>query len=109
MTGVLSLTLGDDGRPAVPGIPIADLVSGLHGLSGVLMALLRRQTTGRGDYIDISMHEALMASCANVVGSRLHRGQAARREAAAHDRRLGLLPDLRHRPTAASSCWPARR
>ena len=69
MTGVLSLTLGDDGRPAIPGIPVADLVSGLHGLSGVLMALLRRQTTGRGDYIDVSMHEALMASCANVVGS----------------------------------------
>ncbi len=38
-------------------------------LSGVLMALLRRQTTGKGDYIDVSMHEALMASCANVVGS----------------------------------------
>jgi crotonobetainyl-CoA:carnitine CoA-transferase CaiB-like acyl-CoA transferase len=69
MTGVLSLTLGDDGRPAIPGVPIADLVSGLHGLAGVLMALLRRQTTGRGDYIDVSMHEALMASCANVVGS----------------------------------------
>jgi crotonobetainyl-CoA:carnitine CoA-transferase CaiB-like acyl-CoA transferase len=68
MTGVLSLTLGDDGRPAIPGIPIADVVSGLHGLSGVLMALLRRQTTGTGDYIDVSMHEALMASCANVVG-----------------------------------------
>jgi crotonobetainyl-CoA:carnitine CoA-transferase CaiB-like acyl-CoA transferase len=69
MTGVLSLTLGDDGRPAIPGIPIADLVSGLHGLSGVLMALLRRTATGKGDYIDVSMHEALMASCANVVGS----------------------------------------
>src|SRR4029453_966024 len=69
MTGVLSLTLGDDGRPAIPGLPVADLVSGLYGLSGVLMALLRRQATGRGDYIDVSMHEALMASCANVVGS----------------------------------------
>ncbi|MBS0221197.1 MAG: CoA transferase [Proteobacteria bacterium] len=69
MTGVLSLTLGDDGRPAIPGIPVADLVSGLHALSGVLMALLRRQTTGQGDYIDVSMHEALMASCANVVGT----------------------------------------
>jgi len=69
MTGVLSLTLGDDGRPAIPGLPVADLVSGLHGLSGVLMALLRRQDTGQGDYIDVSMHEALMASCANVIGS----------------------------------------
>ena len=42
LTGVLSLTLGDDGRPAIPGIPVADLVSALQGLSGVLMALLRR-------------------------------------------------------------------
>src|SRR4029079_9860967 len=58
-----------DGRPAIPGIPVADLVSGLHGLSGVLMALLRRQTTGKGDYIDVSMPEALIASCANVVGT----------------------------------------
>jgi crotonobetainyl-CoA:carnitine CoA-transferase CaiB-like acyl-CoA transferase len=75
MTGVLSLTLGDDGRPAIPGLPVADLVSGLHGLSGVLMALLRRQTTGKGDYIDVSMHEALMASCANVVGVAFSEGR----------------------------------
>jgi crotonobetainyl-CoA:carnitine CoA-transferase CaiB-like acyl-CoA transferase len=75
MTGVLGLTLGDDGRPAVPGIPIADLVSGLHGLSGVLMALLRRTTTGKGDYIDVSMHEALMASCANVIGEAFTEGR----------------------------------
>ena len=75
MTGVLSLTLGDDGRPAIPGLPVADLVSGLHGLSGVLMALLRRQATGKGDYIDVSMHEALMASCANVVGSTFAEGK----------------------------------
>ena len=68
LTGVLSLTLGDDGRPAIPGIPIADLVSGLQGLSGVLMALLRRHETGRGDYIDIAMHDALFAACPNVLG-----------------------------------------
>ncbi|MBN8938953.1 MAG: CoA transferase [Rhizobiales bacterium] len=71
LAGVLSLTLGDDGRPAVPGIPIADLVSGLQGLSGVLMALLRRAKTGKGDRIDISMHDALLAACANVIGPAL--------------------------------------
>jgi crotonobetainyl-CoA:carnitine CoA-transferase CaiB-like acyl-CoA transferase len=71
MTGVLSLTLGDDGRPAVPGIPIADVVSALHGLSGVLIALLRRAETGRGDYLDIAMHDSLFAACANVVGPAL--------------------------------------
>ena len=90
MTGVLSLTLGDDGRPAVPGIPIADLVSGLYGLSGVLMALLRRQTTGRGDYIDISMHEALMASCANVVGEAFTEG---------------MQPDVKQQRTTGGSAF----
>lgn len=68
LSGVLSLTLGDDGRSAIPGIPAADIVSALQGLSGVLMALLRRATTGRGDYLDIAMHDGLIAACANVVG-----------------------------------------
>ncbi len=68
MTGVLGLTLGEDGRPAVPGIPIADQVSALQGLSGVLMALLRRQQTGRGDHLDIGMHDCLLATCTNVMG-----------------------------------------
>jgi crotonobetainyl-CoA:carnitine CoA-transferase CaiB-like acyl-CoA transferase len=75
MTGVLSLTLGDDARPAIPGVPMADVASGLHGLAGVLMALFRRHTTGKGDYLDISMHEALVASCANVVGSAFTEGR----------------------------------
>ena len=75
LTGVLSLTLGDDGRPAVPGIPIADQVSALQGLSGVLMALLRRVETGRGDYLDIAMHDTLFAGCANVMGPALLEGR----------------------------------
>jgi crotonobetainyl-CoA:carnitine CoA-transferase CaiB-like acyl-CoA transferase len=75
LTGVLSLTLGDDGRPAVPGIPIADVVSGLQGLSAVLMALLRRVHTGKGDHIDIAMQDALLAACANVIGPALLDGR----------------------------------
>src|SRR5215218_4901135 len=56
-SGLLSVTLGQDGKPAMPGIPVADVVAGLQGLSGVLMALFRRQQTGIGDHIDISMHD----------------------------------------------------
>ena len=75
VTGVLSLTLGDDNRPAIPGIPIADHLSALQGLSGVLMALLRRAKTGRGDYLDIAMHDCLLAACVNVVGPALLEGR----------------------------------
>jgi crotonobetainyl-CoA:carnitine CoA-transferase CaiB-like acyl-CoA transferase len=68
LTGVLSMTLGDDGRPALPGIPMADITAALQGLSGVLMALLRKQKTGRGDYVEIAMFDSLFAATPNIIG-----------------------------------------
>ena len=58
LAGVLSVNLGPDGRPAMPAIANADILSSMMGLSGVLMALLRRQETGNGDYIDLAMMDA---------------------------------------------------
>jgi crotonobetainyl-CoA:carnitine CoA-transferase CaiB-like acyl-CoA transferase len=75
LTGALSLTLGDDGKPAIPGIPVADLLSGLNGLAGVLMALLRRQTTGQGDFIDIAMMDSMVGALRNVVGPTFAQGR----------------------------------
>ena len=69
LAGVLSVNLGPDGRPAMPAIANADILSSMMGLSGVLMALLRRQETGKGDYIDMAMMDALMASIPNNMGS----------------------------------------
>jgi crotonobetainyl-CoA:carnitine CoA-transferase CaiB-like acyl-CoA transferase len=68
LSGVLGITVGRDDAPAIPGIPAADIIAGLQGLAGVLMALLRREKTGRGDYIDLSMHESLIAATPNVLG-----------------------------------------
>lgn len=65
------LLLNDDGRggaPVVPGVPSADMAVALTGLSGVLMALYRRETTGQGDIIDASMYDALMAWTAHLSG-----------------------------------------
>jgi len=68
LSGVLSMTRGADGEPAMPGVPVADLLAGLQGLSGVLMALLAREKTGVGDFIDIGMHDAMLAGCLNILG-----------------------------------------
>jgi len=68
LTGVLSMTLGDDGRPALPGIPMADIAAGLNALAGILMALLKRQQTGRGDYVEIAMLDSLLAATPNIMG-----------------------------------------
>jgi crotonobetainyl-CoA:carnitine CoA-transferase CaiB-like acyl-CoA transferase len=75
LAGAVSLTVGDDGRPAIPALPAADLLAGLQGLAGVLMALLRRQTTGEGDYIDIAMMDCVAAAMRNVVGPTFAQGR----------------------------------
>ncbi len=69
MAGVLSINLGQDGKPAIPGIPGADMLSSMMTLSAVLMALLRRKDSGRGDYIDVAMADSLFAALANNLGT----------------------------------------
>jgi crotonobetainyl-CoA:carnitine CoA-transferase CaiB-like acyl-CoA transferase len=85
-SGLLGVTLGSDGRPAMPGIPAADVLAGLQGLSGVLMALLRREQTGKGDYLDISMHDVTVGGMLNILGPSFAEG---RQPVAAHERTTG--------------------
>ena len=68
LSGVVSLNLGRDGSPANPHMPVADLAGSMTALAAILMALLRRERTGQGDYIDISMQDATMAWLPNVTG-----------------------------------------
>ena len=67
-SGLLTASLGGDGKPAMPAIPVADVLAGLQGLSAVLMALLRRNETGVGDYVDISMHDVTVGAMLNILG-----------------------------------------
>jgi crotonobetainyl-CoA:carnitine CoA-transferase CaiB-like acyl-CoA transferase len=67
-SGLLSVNLGQDGKPCNPNVPAADMAASLMALSGILMALLRREKTGLGDYLDISMQDCLMAWTPNVLG-----------------------------------------
>jgi crotonobetainyl-CoA:carnitine CoA-transferase CaiB-like acyl-CoA transferase len=67
--GVLSANLGFDGKPAIPALASADMLTSMMGLSAILMALLRRKDTGEGDYIDLAMMDSLMACLPNMMGS----------------------------------------
>lgn len=66
--GLMSVNIGSDGKPTMPAVPVADATASLMALSGILMALLRRTETGRGDFIDIAMMDALMAWVPNSMG-----------------------------------------
>jgi itaconate CoA-transferase len=56
--GLLSVT-GTAEAPAKAGIPVADIAAGMYAFSSVLAALLRRERTGEGATLDITMFESL--------------------------------------------------
>jgi crotonobetainyl-CoA:carnitine CoA-transferase CaiB-like acyl-CoA transferase len=66
--GVVSLNLGNDGEPVLPHMPAADMAASLMAFSGIMMALYRREKTGCGDYLDMAMHDSVLAWTANVLG-----------------------------------------
>jgi crotonobetainyl-CoA:carnitine CoA-transferase CaiB-like acyl-CoA transferase len=68
MAGLVAHTEGFDGNPAPPGLVAGDALGSLTALSGVMMALWRKDRTGQGDYLDVSMLDSLMAWTPNVTG-----------------------------------------
>jgi crotonobetainyl-CoA:carnitine CoA-transferase CaiB-like acyl-CoA transferase len=68
LAGTVSVNVGQDGQPAMPHVPVSDFAAASMGLAGVLMALYRREKTGAGDRLDISMHDAALAWLPNVLG-----------------------------------------
>lgn len=86
IAGVLSQSVGRDGQPAIPAIPVADMCAALAALAGVLMALLRREKTGTGDYLDLSMHDAVVSAAQIIMGPALAEN---RQPVARHERTTG--------------------
>ena len=50
-----------DGAPALPGATVADIAAGgMHAALAVLAALLRRERTGRGEHLDVSVADGAL-------------------------------------------------
>ena len=64
---------GDAGYRAKPGIPVADIGTGMYALSSVLAALYVRERTGQGAAIDVGLFDVVtewMGCCASLATSR---------------------------------------
>jgi len=61
VSGVMSITGEADGPPVRSGLMFADLSGAMFAFSGILASLYGRKETGRGNYIDLSMSDALLS------------------------------------------------
>jgi crotonobetainyl-CoA:carnitine CoA-transferase CaiB-like acyl-CoA transferase len=60
MSGALSATGLPGADPVKNGIPVADLGAGLFAVYGILSALMGREKTGEGQFVDASLFEAAL-------------------------------------------------
>jgi crotonobetainyl-CoA:carnitine CoA-transferase CaiB-like acyl-CoA transferase len=81
--GLVSVT-GTPGQPVKAGIPAADIAAAMYAFSGVLAALVRRGTTGRGGPVEVSMLDALAEWMGHPLHHTLHGGTAPARTGLAH-------------------------
>lgn len=82
--GVMSLTGEADGAPAKVGLPVADLNAGTWAIIGVLMALQSRHTTGRGQYLDVSLLDTQLAWHVYAAGATFYDAKRPQRMGSAH-------------------------
>jgi crotonobetainyl-CoA:carnitine CoA-transferase CaiB-like acyl-CoA transferase len=76
MSGFMSTNGRPDEPPLRSGLPISDLVAGLYGAFGVTAALLRREKTGSGDHVDVSLTNSMISMLAYIASTYFATGEA---------------------------------
>jgi len=69
VSGLMSLTGEPDGPPFRAGISVFDVMTGLHGLIGVLAALNNRHNTGRGQHVEVNLLATAMSGLVNQTAA----------------------------------------
>ncbi|MCG6931895.1 MAG: CoA transferase [Desulfofustis sp.] len=80
--GILDLIGPADGPPSIPGVQIADIGGGsMNAVIGILLALVARNHSGTGQFVDISMTDGLLGFLSlphyfhHISGQPLHRSR----------------------------------
>ncbi|MAJ93097.1 MAG: CoA transferase [Rhodospirillaceae bacterium TMED63] len=85
ISGGMGMT-GEPGRSAVrSGIPLGDLSAGMYAVIGALAALEERRSSGKGQYIDISMLDCQVSMLCYQAAYYLHSGNNPGRQGWGHD------------------------
>lgn len=84
VSGLMSLTGEPDGPALRAGISVFDVMTGLHGLIGVLAALNQRRETGLGQHIEVNLLSSAMSGLVNQTAAFTAGGVVPRRMGNAH-------------------------
>ena len=66
MSGLMSITGWPNGKPTRVGISLGDLIPGLYAAIGTVSALYQRESTGRGQHLDLAMYDSLISVMESV-------------------------------------------
>lgn len=67
MGGFLYLTGSPDGPPARMSLPLAYVWAGAYGAAATMIAHYHRETTGKGQHVDVSMQACIALGLANAI------------------------------------------
>lgn len=83
-SGLMAITGEPDGNPMKLGVAVADIITGMNATQAVLAALIARDKTGRGQHIDMALHDSAVSLLANVGSAYLATHDAPQRYGNAH-------------------------
>lgn len=88
-SGIMSLNGEPDAPPSKLGVPVADVSSGMFSVQGILAALLRRERTGKGGLVEVSLMSSLLSLSAWNPGLYFISGKTPTRVGSRHP---GVVP-----------------
>ena len=66
-SGMMAMTGEPDGRPMRTALSLIDTLTAGHATSAVCAALIAREKTGRGDYLDLALMDTAIAALGNMA------------------------------------------
>ncbi|WP_333713867.1 CaiB/BaiF CoA transferase family protein [Yoonia sp.] len=84
MSGLMSVTGDPAGQPQKVGVAVTDLFTGIYACTGILAAVHQRQTTGKGQHIDMALLDVATAIMTNQAMNYLATGTAPQRAGNTH-------------------------
>jgi crotonobetainyl-CoA:carnitine CoA-transferase CaiB-like acyl-CoA transferase len=83
-SGIVDLTGEPDRQPVKVGASIADIVAGLYAYQGILLAMLARHRTGKGQRVDIALLDGMISTLTYQAESYFATGKSPKRLGTRH-------------------------